>query len=368
MSILARKTKDPRGASDADDQDLLALAFSAGHTRLAVISLHPGAGARTVVETLTAEALERGIGIGVTSVPRVGLAAEQTERVTGVSLPEGAFVATACSIVDESDALDPLERIDCHTPLGEICICRMTRAAEVQVYGPDDPAALGAVVGRLEARSQGFVLVGGAWERHSFASPEVAQAVILAAGATYSGTLERSAAAVRHAVELFELSRYEVPVDRVLREAIDQSTSLALDRNGRVLAKVSTNGSDPCLGLELVGEELASVVLPDFLSDAFLAALVRSSVCCTLVVKDATRIRVSPVYLTAWLRGGGRVAVVEPMRVLAVATNPTNPTGPDNDARQFRSLIAETVPRIPVYDVRLDTAVEEEAPRWKFWG
>jgi hypothetical protein len=53
------------------------------------------------------------------------------------------------------------------------------------------------------------------------------------------------------------------------------------------------------------------------------------------------------VYFTAWVKGGGRVAVMEPMRVLAIATNPTNPDGPDADPAAFRRLVADAVPGVP---------------------
>ncbi len=142
-----------------------------GCTRLAVVSLHPGAGARTVVEALAAEAPGRGVEIGVTSIPRIDTEAENADRVTGVTLPQGAIVATAASVVEDAPTLEPLERIDCDTALGELCICRVTESSEVPVYGPDDGPMLGAALDRLEARSQGLVMVNGAWERHGFAAP-----------------------------------------------------------------------------------------------------------------------------------------------------------------------------------------------------
>ena len=66
--------------------------------------------------------------------------------------------------------------------------------------------------------------------------------------------------------------------------------------------------------------------------------------------------------------GGGRVAVMEPMHVLAIATNPTNPDGPDADPAAFRRLVADAVPGVAVHDVRLEAGAPEERPRWKFWA
>ncbi len=209
--------------------------------------------------------------------------------------------------------------------------------------------------------------MGGAWERHGFAAPGIAHAAILALGSTYSRTPERSAVAVRYIVEVLRLSRHEVPLDRLLREATAQGNSLAVDRNGQQLTEVPMEDARAIATLEGLGAELEAVVLPEFLSDAFLTALVRSSVRCALVVKDATRVRVSPVYYTAWSKKGGSVAVIEPMELLAVTTNPTNPTGADSDPGEFRRMVAEAVPDVPVHDVLLEASADKERPSWKFW-
>jgi len=347
---------------------LLERVIGMGCTRLAVVSLHSGAGARTVVEALAAEAPGRGVDIGVTSIPRIDTVAEHADRVTGVTLPQGAIVATAASVVEDTPALESLERIDCTTPLGELCVCRVIETSEVPVYGPDDGPMLGAALDRLEARCQGLVMVNGAWERHGFASPDVTRAVVLAVGSTYSGGPQRSAAAVRYTVEILGLPRHTVPLDRVWREAADRGMRQAVDRNGQQLGEFLEDDADRAFALESLGSDLEALVLPGFLSDSLLTTLVRSNVCCTLVVKDASRVRVSPVYFTAWVKKGGGVAVIEPTNLLAVTTNPTNPNGPDADAAEFRRLVAEAVPEVPVHDVRLEAAEEPESPRWKFWG
>ena len=95
--------------------------------------------------------------------------------------------------------------------------------------------------------------------------------------------------------------------------------------------------------------------------------LVRSQLRCTIVVRDATRINVSPVYYKAWLKGRGRIQVVRPLRLLAVATNPWNPAGPDADPAEFRAAVATALPDLPVHDVVLEGDSGEKKPAWKFW-
>jgi hypothetical protein len=310
---------------------------------------------------------KRGIRVGVTRVPRVGID-DGGDRVTDVSLPEETVVATATSVLADTAGLHPLECVECRTPLGELSICRVTQAGEIPVYGPDDATTLGAAVSRLEASSDGFVLVAGAWERRSFASPEVAHAVVLAVGSTYSGTPERSAAAVRYAAEILGLGRCDIPLDCAWREAVQRRESLIVDRNGAVCDRMPPMSSDPVPMLAQLGDSPAAILVPDYLSDVLLTPLARSTFRCTLVVKDATRVRISPVYYRAWSKNGGRLAVVEPMRLLAVATNPTSPTGPDAKANEFRELVAEALPGTPVHDVPHESAAANKRPKWKLWS
>ena len=121
----------------------------------------------------------------------------------------------------------------------------------------------------------------------------------------------------------------------------------------------------PSLGAGL-GEQAATVVLPEALSDALLSRLVRSDARSVLVVRDPTAVHVAPVYYKAWTKIGGAVRVVEPMRVLAVATNPVNRSGPDADAEDFRTAVAQALPEIPVHDVVLEAARAKRRPFWRF--
>ena len=364
-SATGQKNKKKR-SKDAESPDLLERVFGAGCTRLAVISMHADAGARTVVETLAEDFRRRGIRVGVAGVPRVDLDMD-VERITGIKLPEETIVATATSVLSENSILEPLERVDSDPSRDELSICRVARPGEVAVYGPDDAPTLNKVLARVETWSEGFVLVAGAWERRSFAAPEVSNAVVLAVGSSYSGSPERSAAAISHDAEILGLSRCELPVDAAWLEADRRRVPLVLDRHGRMRQSLPAD-ADPVPALQALGEPPAVVMLPDFLSDTFLVPLVRANIHCSIVVKDATRVRVSPVYYRAWLKRGGGVAVMEPTRLLAVATNPTNATGPDTDPHEFRRRVAEALPDIPVHDVPLESAAKDRQPLWKFWA
>jgi hypothetical protein len=225
-----------------------------------------------------------------------------------------------------------------------------------------------SVLQRLADLSGGMVLVDGGWERRAFAAPGVSDAVVIVLAAGYSATPERSAAAARYLVETLSAP----PCDEAARDAWDETASKGaaalLDARGRPYGVLPPGLEDPSLAMKTPeGTPASAVVLPHGLNDEFMIPLVRSALRCTLVVRDATRINVSPVYYKAWLKGRGRIAVVRPLKLVAAATNPWNPSGPDADAAAFREIVATALPDLPVHDVELESGVDRDKPAWKFW-
>jgi hypothetical protein len=275
---------------------------------------------------------------------------------THVTLPEGLVVATTSRLAEGVDALRLLEPTTCRTVLGEVGLYRVERAGAVPVYGPDDDAELAMVLRRLEETSGGLALVDGAWERRGFAAPDVTDGTVLAVGAAYAGGPERAAAAVRYVAELLDLPVCEAPAAQAWREAVASGQAFALDREGRTLGgPILLRGTSPGL-VEEFADRVGSFVLPAGLHDEFLAPLIRAGFGFDIVVRDPTLVRAAPVYLAAWAKGGGAVRVVQPMRLLSVATNPRTSAGPDADPEQFRQLVKQALPDIPVHDVRLESA------------
>jgi hypothetical protein len=190
--------------------------------------------------------------------------------------------------------------------------------------------------------------------------------LVLAAG--YSATPERSAAAARYLVETLSAPPCDESARDAWVETASKGATVLLDARGQVRGLMPPGLPDPMPALRTPeGVPVAAVVLPHGLNDEFMIPLVRSQLRCTLVVRDATRINVSPVYYKAWLKGRGRIQVVRPLRLLAVATNPWNPAGPDADPAEFRAAVATALPDLPVHDVVLEGDALEKKPAWKFW-
>jgi len=365
--MFDRKPKEPAGPT------LLDRIVKAGAHRVALLGLHPQAGTRTTLAALVADVRARSWPLAVTSAPRLPLEQEEGEEphpVTRLLVPEGTWIATS-ALPAAGKGMATLERVETtpwSTILGPVSLFRVTAGGEVDLHGPGEGDPLKAVLARLGELSGGLVLVDGGWERRAFAAPGVSDAVVIVLGAGYSATPERSAAAARYLVETLSAP----PCGEAARDAWDETASKGatalLDARGRPFGVMPPGIEDPVPALKTPeGAPASTVVLPHGLNDEFMVPLVRSALRCTLVVRDATRINVAPVYYKAWLKGRGRIQVVRPLKLLAAATNPWNPSGPDADPAEFRQMVAAALPDLPVHDVVLEGGGERGKPVWKFW-
>jgi hypothetical protein len=365
--MFDRKVKEPTGPT------LLDRVVKSGAQRVAILGLHAQAGTRTVLASLVREVSARSLPLALTSAPRLPLEQEEgsdPHPATRMVVPAGAWIATSAP-PPAGDGVATLERIETtawSTTLGPVSVYRVVAGGEADLHGPGEPESMKAVLARLGELAGGVVLVDGGWERRSFAAPGVSEAVIIVLAAGYSATPERSAAAARYLVETLSVP----PCDEAARDAWDETASKGatalLDARGRAVGVMPPGLVDPVPALKTDdGGPVSTVVLPHGLNDEFMIPLVRSPLRCTLVVRDATRINVAPVYYKAWLKGRGRIHAVRPLRIIAAATNPWNPSGPDADPTEFRRTVATALPDIPVHDVVLESDGERSKPVWKFW-
>jgi len=365
--MFDRKSKGPSAPT------LLDRIVKAGVHRVAILGLHPQAGTRTVVASIVGEIGARAWPVALTSAPRLPLEQEEgadPHPVTRMKVPAGAWIATSATPPEGAGSarVEKVEMTEWSTTLGPIVLYRVVEAGQIDLHGPGEADSMKAVLARLGELSGGMVVVDGAWERRAFAAPGVTDGVVIAFAAGYSATPERSAAAARYLVETLSAP----PCDEAARLAWDETASKGatalLDARGRATGVMPPGLEDPVPALvPHDGAPVSTVVMPHGLNDEFMIPLVRSSLRCTLVVRDATRLNVAPVYYKAWLKGRGRIQVVRPLRLIGVATNPWNPSGPDADPASFRQLVATSLPDLPIHDVVLESGADRGRSVWKFW-
>jgi hypothetical protein len=346
------KTADAVAAEALSD-----LVMTASVRALAVIGLVKNAGKTTVVNTLMAH---RACTFGLTSL---GLDGEPTDHVTGlakprIAPPDGTLVATTRGSLERSGyRMDVLEELPFRTPLGLVVIGRAHGQGRVEVSGPTTLAELRRTIERLQAHGAQLVLVDGAINRLGSGSPRVSDGILLAtggmAGDTLEDVVENTVATLDH-LALPEVSRRtrEMLAPHVAGTARmvafderEQATPLAID---------SAVGAGAAVARETARLATATLFVGGALTDGFLDELVRVAppqAHLRIVVRDATVLVAAARSVQRCRRGGIRLEVLTPLRVLGVTTNPFRLPQPYESTAFFRAIVAAIGDRVPIFDV-----------------
>ena len=344
--------------ADAATVDALYDIVSASGSRsLAVIGLVKNAGKTTVVNALMATCSHL---FGLTSL---GLDGERTDHLTGlakprIAPPRGTLVATTRGSLERSRyAMDVLEELPFHTPLGRVVIGRAGGEGEVEVSGPTTLAELRTTIERLQAHGAEQVLVDGAINRIGSASPRVSDGVVLATGGMVGDTLDDVLETTSAAVDMLML-REIGPEARALIEpfAARRARAVSFDEQGRAdaldLDTVVGEGVTVAREVARLGTRtlyVGGALTQEFVDDFVRVLPPRHTL--RLVVRDATVLVLPPAQIARLLRRGVAVEVLTPLRLLAVTANPFRVPQP-YQPQVFFSAVAEAIgDRVPVFDV-----------------
>ena len=70
-----------------------------------------------------------------------------------------------------------------------------------------------------------------------------------------------------------------------------------------------------------------------------------------IVVTDFTKIFLTPILYKAFVRGGGKISVMQKSKLIAVTVNPTAPNGMVLDSDRLCKTMSEAI-NLPVYDLK----------------
>jgi hypothetical protein len=322
---------------------------------VSVIGMAKNAGKTTALNYLIAQAEDDGLRLGISSTGRDG---ESEDVVTGtdkprIFLPEDSLVVTASGIYELSDAgLEILSMTDHASPLGRILICRVAEAGFVQTAGPVTTAGQKEVCAFMLASGARIVLIDGAIDRKSIASPEASDGIILATGAVLSRSLTKVAEETGFAVEILGLPEFK---DEGIRSAIEENPgSILVFGEDNVKMLPDKTGLTPGMGISReITAETRCVYLPGALT-AGLIASVDSSLLGGLefIVRDSTKVFIDRSSWRRFKARGLRVSVLSGVEIAAVTVNPKAPEGYSFDSRALIDAVKRVVGDLPVIDVR----------------
>ena len=289
------------------------------------------------------------------AVTSIGIDGETTDQVTGTAKPEitvreGMFFATSEKHFRQKHPLSELYAVsDEDTALGRVVTAKALQAGKVLLSGPSSATALKRWMGSLKDFGIDLILIDGALSRLSTASPAVSEAMILSTGAAYSANINTLVSKTAHVVNLVNLDL--TSDDNISRlEPVDKGL-WAIDSEGRMRGLDALTSLSRDIQFEAMGD-CNILYVAGALVDGFLEKVRKNKDLkqVELVVRDFTKIFVTPQQLRLFVKGGGRVSVLHKSKLIAVTVNPTSPSGYVLDSDMLCDRLSEAI-GLPVYDL-----------------
>ncbi len=321
------------------------------HRSLSIVGLEKNTGKTVCLNYILRRLNTLGVHVGVTSI---GVDGEQVDSVFATAKPEitlyeGTHFITSEQHYLKRQVVSVVEAVDSRrTALGPLVTARVLVGGKVLLSGAATTGVLKQQLVSLDAMGCRLSIVDGALSRLSLASPTVTDAMVLATGAAVSANVKQLISKTRFVYSLINLEETEP----TLRDRLSNIES--------GLWAVDSDGEPHDLGI-------ASVFLIDraekdilrfgktlfasgAVSDRLLKVLATKEKGITLIVRDFTKLFLTPEVYTDFVRRGNRLMVMQRSRLIAITLNPTSPQGFLLDSRSTCEALGDAL-QTPVYDV-----------------
>lgn len=333
------------------------------HKIISVIGMAKNAGKTVALNEIIYQALENGLKIGLTSIGRDG---ERQDVVTYTEKPtiyadEGMLIATAEGVFNNADArLEILDMTDYPTSMGRILIAKVIHPGHVQIAGPCSNQAIRDVSERMLAFGADRIIVDGALDRVSSASPSITDAAILSTGAVLSRDMDKVVEQTSHRVHLFQLPAVQdADVHKIAKEVVEAKKNVVIDvdeegqKNVQEMAIRTALNAGKIIADHLHSESRYVVIQGSLVTKTLMDIIkqTRQYKQITFIVRDATRIFIEHRDWLYFKKAGIQIQVLDPIEIVAVTVNPYSPMGYYFDPQKFKNRLTEQLNPIPVFDV-----------------
>lgn len=326
------------------------------NTTIAILGTGKNAGKTVALNEFINIASENSIRIGITSIGRDG---EKQDIVTftekpPIFVPKGTFVATAEGCLSSfKTGYEIIDVTPFQTAMGRVVICETTESGNVEIAGPDSNSELKRVCSFMRDIGADRILIDGALNRKSQASPAVADAVVLSTGAVLSRSMEAAIVRTKHYAKMLQLEKVGNDIEYICQEAAESGFVSFIDKNKSII-KTEYVTALGC-ARKITGHirpKYEYVVLPGTLTGSFIrsmGSILRENKI-KIVIMDGTKIFVDRVDYNSFERLGGKIQVINPINLAAVTINPISPEGYSFDPVIFLKAAREALYPIDVFD------------------
>lgn len=333
--------------------------LSTKYRTLSIVGMAKNAGKTTALNFLIEEAIDEGIQLGITSTGRDG---ESQDLVTGTEKPrvyleEDMLVAVPTLLYDLADAgLEVVKKTKYSTAIGELLICRVKDAGYVQVAGPVINAEQKLLCRDMLQLGCSLILIDGAIDRKSIASPDTSDAIILSTGAVLSRKMNKVVEETAHVVNLYRTPELE---EGVIRDAITENNFddkiMLVGGEGKIKKLDLATGLGAAKEINgAIDEDTRYIYIPGAFTNSVISDIsLKNLKQVQFVLKDPTKIFVNAMDWGIFRKKGLRVSVLKNIEIAAITVNPWAPAGYTFDNRFLLEEMQKAIPDIPIIDVRM---------------
>ena len=319
---------------------------------LSITGMAKNTGKTVALNYLLEQLRLRGKCVAVTSI---GIDGEKTDQVTQTEKPEielfegTIFVTSEYHYRQRQLLSEIMDLSDDSTSLGRLVTARVLHSGKVILSGPATTGGVRRVLQLMGRYGVDLTIVDGALSRKSHAAPTVTDGLILSTGTAIAPDLRTIVQKTSDLHDLMLLPEYEVKNPENLLQM--DSGIYALENGEPVSLNIPSSLLSDKYKTELFahGNRLfVSGILTDMMLNFLkLQPEVKGA---AIVVKDFTKIFVSPMTLRLFRSKGGELFVLKRPNLLAVTVNPVAPSGFTLPSQVLVDAM-EKVFEVPVYDV-----------------
>lgn len=319
---------------------------------LSITGMAKNTGKTVTLNYLLEQLRLRGKAVAVTSI---GIDGEKTDQVTQTEKPEielyegTLFVTSEYHYRQRQLVSEIVDLSEDSTSLGRLVTARVLQSGKVILSGPATTGGVRKVLDRMAEYGVDLTIVDGALSRKSHAAPTITDGLVLSTGAAIAPDLNTVVKKTAELYELMKLPEYKTfKTDELLQL---ESGIFALEDDNPVSLNIpSSLLSDKYKSaLFAHGNQLfiSGILTDNMLNFLRMQPEIKGS---AVVVKDFTKVFVTPMNLRLFLSKGGRLFVLKRPNLLAVTVNPVAPSGFTIPSKVLVEAM-ENIFAVPVYDV-----------------
>ncbi|WP_026477155.1 lysine 5,6-aminomutase reactivase subunit KamB [Alkaliphilus transvaalensis] len=329
---------------------------------IAIVGMEKNVGKTTTLNYLIEKA-NKNDRLGLTSI---GIDGEKKDQVTGTEkptlyLPKGTIIASAKKSYLSSDITkEILSTTGIQTPMGEVILFKALSDGYVELMGPSINKYLREVIAQLKVLGCDLVIVDGALNRSSTASPAIAEGVIMATGASVSTTMSEVVNQTAHKLSLLQIDYIRDENSRkVVEEALIKSKVSFMKENNLYRSNEATAiGAEKTIITALEGGA-DGIIINGMVGDRLVEHLINQRISLTgkrIYVEDGSKLFLNEDNFKRLKLKGMEIVALNPINILMVTVNPKAPEGYSFNSQELCQLI-HCKTKLPVLDVMRNLGV-----------